>query len=95
MTHTCADFKPENQVRCLFNAEVALILEHKMATAKETGQAPKRHAAFYLPCNNVCRQLYVSPRSDFLKAFDYVNRVKQFRDREAVTRARGCAGLRL
>jgi len=51
---------------CLLNAEVALILEHKL---KEM-------------------QPGVQMKSNFQKAYEYVNRVKQFSDRETVQRVR-------
>mmetsp|Transcript_58013 Transcript_58013/g.95794 ORF Transcript_58013/g.95794 Transcript_58013/m.95794 type:complete len:134 (+) Transcript_58013:1-402(+) len=46
---------------CLMNAEVALILENKLASAQDLGQQPK---------------------SEFVKTLEYVNRVKQYKDKE-------------
>ena len=51
------------------NAEVALILEHKLTASQASGTQPK----------NV-----------FLKSYEYVNRVKRFKDKEAVTQVRQC-----
>ena len=34
----------------------------------------------------------IQPKSDFLKAYQYVNAVKQFRDREVVNQVRKCVG---
>lgn len=58
------DFKT---AKCLNNADVALILEHKRELYAEKGIAPK---------------------SDFLKAYHYVNTVKQFKDRDVVMQVR-------
>jgi len=60
------DFKT---AKCLNNADVALILEHKRELYADKGIAPK---------------------SDFLKAYHYVNTVKQFKDRDVVMQVRKC-----
>merc|ERR1712192_263617 len=61
------DFAESSEPRCLLNAEVALILEHKLQTQEEQG---------------------LQPKAVFLKAHEYVNRVKQFGDKESTTRVR-------
>eukprot|EP00965_Chrysotila_dentata_P131031 4331512-Pleurochrysis_carterae.AAC.3 len=67
-----ADFQDAD---CLFNADVAIILENKIQVSQQKGIQPKSALA-------------ASGRSAFLKAYEYVNRVKQFTDKESSIRAR-------
>mmetsp|Transcript_24885 Transcript_24885/g.54364 ORF Transcript_24885/g.54364 Transcript_24885/m.54364 type:complete len:145 (+) Transcript_24885:251-685(+) len=61
-------FGPDFQdADCLFNADVAIILENKIQVSQQKG---------------------IQPKSAFLKAYEYVNRVKQFTDKESSIRAR-------
>lgn len=56
-----------SKAKCLLNADVAIILEHKRGQMQSKG---------------------IQPKSDFLKAYQYVNTVKQFRDKEVVMQVR-------
>ena len=56
-----------NNANTLLNAEVALILEHKLNASQANG---------------------VQPKSIFLKSYEYVNRVKRFKNKEGVTQVR-------
>jgi hypothetical protein len=58
-----------NNSNTLLNAEVALILEHKLNASQ---------------ANNV------QPKSIFLKSYEYVNRVKRFKNKEDVQQVRQC-----
>ena len=73
----------------LMNSEVAQILEHKRHIMQRKGVQPKKYV-----CYPVSVRAPVIPRahtlSDFLKAYQYVNTVKQFRDREVVAQVRRC-----
>ena len=67
LSSVCATTPDFARAKCLMNADVALILEHKRAIMQGKG---------------------IQPKSDFLKAYQYVNAVKQFRDREVVNQVR-------
>ena len=108
-----------SKAKCLMNADVALILEHKREMMQAKGIQPKRchgdmlkslqfcrsllcakhsraapislspHARARSPADSsrVCCNTLPSP-SDFLKSYQYVNTVKQFRDKEVASQVR-------
>lgn len=103
--HSCAraDFGSA-KAKCLTNAEVALILEHKRKAMQSKGIQPKRCAWLtwsrgtpMAPLDRcpppICLALPAARVfcSDFAKAYQYVNTVKQFRDDAVVRQVRGYA----